>query len=319
MKKERLNPYFRGRSIGRVSTLARMFKVDENELLCIAERAASFYRPGKRVPKKDGSYRETIKAIPPLVGIQARIMAQILREVKYPTYLQGSIRDRDNPRDYVRNASIHVRAKTLISEDIKKFFPNTSFDVVYDIWRGFFGYSDEVSECLSMLTTMNGELPQGTKTSSYIANLVFWRDEPAVAHWFNRRGIRYSRLTDDICVSSKRRLNKREISESISKIYGMLKKKGYHLNRKKHHIYNSGQRMVVNNLVVNRKASLPREDKSKARSAVHEIEKFPTSERSGDSFLHAFHSSSGKVSKVRRLHGREGKALRERLNRNKPH
>lgn len=42
------------------------------------------------------------------------------------------------------------------------------------------GFSDDVAEILTMLTTKDGGLPQGAVTSSFLANLVFWDYEPSL-------------------------------------------------------------------------------------------------------------------------------------------
>src|SRR5690606_42051319 len=70
------------------------------------------------------------------------------------------------------------RSRIVINEDISGFFPSTSAEHVFNIWHELFGCSQEVSQCLTQLTTRRGELPQGAITSSFLANLVFWQDEP---------------------------------------------------------------------------------------------------------------------------------------------
>ena len=81
-------------------------------------------------------------------------------------------------KSYRTNAALHAGAKIVICEDVEGFFPSTSAARVYDIWRYFFGCTDTVGELLTKLTTKEGALPQGAITSSYLANLAFWRDEP---------------------------------------------------------------------------------------------------------------------------------------------
>ena len=61
--------------------------------------------------------------------MQARIKCLILKKVTYPSYLMGGLSE----RDYVRNAAAHAGARVLLNEDISKFFPSISAEVIFDI------------------------------------------------------------------------------------------------------------------------------------------------------------------------------------------
>lgn len=124
---------------------------------------------------------------------------------------------------------------------------------MHNIWQHFFGFGNEVAECLTKLTTRQGELPQGAITSSFLANMVFWKDEPILQASFRARGIIYSRYVDDIAVSSVNFLDKPTKTNVIASIYGMLYRHGYQPKRAKHEIRTSGQRMEVTKLSVNSK------------------------------------------------------------------
>lgn len=124
--------------------------------------------------------------------------------------------------DYKTNATLHAGSSIVINEDITLFFPSTSDTIVHNIWQHFFGFGNEVAECLTKLTTRQGELPQGAITSSFLANMVFWKDEPILQASFRARGIIYSRYVDDIAVSSVNFLDKPTKTNVIASIYGML-------------------------------------------------------------------------------------------------
>lgn len=143
----------------------------------IAESASSSYRPVPQT-KKDGSLRMTYDAYPALKRIQLQIVKKILRSVRFPRYLHGGIRDTRFPRDHVSNAALHTGATVLILDDIKDFYSSLDSQLVFAIWLRFFGFSPEVSELLTRLTTRKGVVPQGASTSSYLANLAFWDREP---------------------------------------------------------------------------------------------------------------------------------------------
>ncbi|WP_253445646.1 reverse transcriptase family protein [Halomonas sp. Y3] len=188
-------PSYNQRRIGTLNALHLPLGMSVDELLSLAQRADGLYRIAKSITKPDGSIRNTYDALAPLKEVHRRIKSQILDHVDYPPYLTGSVKG----CDYKVNAALHTNARIVINEDISGFFPSTSAERVFNIWRGLFGFSQDVSQCLTQLTTRQGELPQGAITSSFLANLVFWQDEPALHARFASQGLIYSRYVDDIC------------------------------------------------------------------------------------------------------------------------
>ena len=118
---------FRTRPIGSLDTLARMLQLPVAELQAICKNADRLYRIGKREPKDDGTVRVCYDALPALKSIQARIQCLILNKVDFPPYLQGGIKDRVRPRGQSENARLHLRKRTLLTEDIEHFFPSLNF------------------------------------------------------------------------------------------------------------------------------------------------------------------------------------------------
>jgi len=221
-----------------------MLQCSIEELTRVEATADNLYREVTQV-KKDGTPRICYDAKPPLKSMHGRIKCMILRRVTYPSYLMGGLADPDKPRDYVRNANVHVGARVLINEDVANFFPSTSFDVVFDIWKYFFHFPLDVARTLARLTTRRGELPQGAKTSSYLANLAFWACEPRLVAELESRGFRYTRYVDDITISSRRDRTAQEIHEVLSLLAAMIKRYGFRFKRSKHSLVYAGQRMEV--------------------------------------------------------------------------
>lgn len=114
----------------------------------------------------------------------------------------GGISDPQNPRSCKAHAQIHCNKKILINEDILDFYPTTSYELVKRVWKHQFNFSDTVAEILTKITTYSGQLPQGWKTSSYIANLALLPIEAHLVELLENKGYSYSRFIDDITVSS---------------------------------------------------------------------------------------------------------------------
>ena len=299
--------------IGSRTALARMLRCSLAELSQVEESADGRYRTIER-PKKDGSTRICYDAKPPLKFMQARILCMILKKVKYPTYLMGGLADPEDPRDYVRNANVHRGARVLINEDIARFFPSTSSDVVFGVWRHFFHFPSDVARALTRLTTRNRELPQGAKTSSYLANLAFWSIEPAMVLELRSKGFEYTRYIDDVAISSKVDRRADEMHRVLSDLASMFKRHGLRFKRGKHRLTYAGQRMEVTGLIVGeRGAGLPRKKRGHARALVHQCEQEAKNNPQSPALAAMKRRAASLVGQYVRLHPKQGGALCKRL------
>lgn len=304
-------PFYRFAPVRDLSTLAEALEVSRPQLERLARKANRMYSLVMKT-KKDGSPRRTWNAHRQLKHVHELIKVRFLTKATYPIYLQGGIRDLKNPRDYARNAAIHAGQACVINEDVSDFFPSTTAAQVYEIWKDVFRFSPEVADCLTKLVTRRGVLAQGAKSSNHLANLALWRDEYEVVRHLIARGFRYSRLTDDLTVSSSYPLSAAEKSWAVSTVYAFLRRHGYRPKRKKHFIYNRGKPMLVNGLVVNRYPALPKKERSAIRSLVHHTINALHSEQPPETEL-SLPRVIGKVGKLKRFHPRLGQRLGDRL------
>lgn len=304
-------PQYSHKPIHSIAALSRVLGYSMDTLSHVAEVSSSRYRLAKPVVKADGSTRQPFDALFPLKNIQIRIKQRILTAVSFPAYLTGSLKGQDQ----VRNASLHQGASVTVCEDIKSFFPNTTSEIIFDIWRGFFGFSENVSNILTLLTTKDGVLPQGAVTSSHLANLVFWRQEHSLYVRLASEGVSYSRYVDDITLSSLLPLNSNELARHISLVDGMIRSTGHHAHRGKQEIQRAHSGMRATKLLVNRRPALSTAERQAIRAAVYSLERsFAAAEGVlCSSLAKELNSASGRVARLTRLHRNEGLALRERL------
>jgi len=304
-----LETCFRRRPIGTVAALAKMLRCPGAEttdgLSKLADEAESLYRIAGRKRKSDGSVRILFDARFPLKTVHGRIQAMILKTVEFPAYLQGGIKKRGQGS----NASCHVGRRLLITEDVENFFPATTSKVVFEVWHRFFTFPPAVAECLTKLTTKDGCLPQGAKTSPLLANIVFWQAEAKLVADFKSKGIIYTRLVDDISCSSVRDLSSQETDWVIQKVRALAESQGFRLKSGKETIANASKRMVATKLVVNVRVALPSEERSKIRAALKSCESLTR----GESFEKTLNKVSGKLSYLGQYHPAESRALRESL------
>lgn len=302
-------------SIGELDKLALALGVTQNELKAITVKSNELFYLTRKIEKPDGSYRLTYDAKPSLKVLHGKVCEAFLKRVKYPEYLQGSIKR----RDYLTDASKHVGSKVLISEDITNFFPSISKKVVHEMWVGVFGFSNTVAECLAELVTFNDFVVQGAKTSSYICNLVFWNREAKLVSLFKSKGLTYTRYVDDITVSSKRIVSQKEKSEIINFIYSMFRSIGAKPNRSKHKIMPRNTQQEVHGVNVNKdKPTMPKEKRNQIRAAVHRCEIEFKCALCSNEYMVLFNSTMGRVNTMGRMHKSEADKLRLRLSQIRP-
>lgn len=297
---------YRFRPIATCETLARTLQCSVEDLRALSLTASAMYRSIK-LKKKDGSPRYCFDAFAQLKVIQGRINTRLLHRVQLPVYLTGGIKG----RSHLDNASLHAGSQFTISEDIQGFFPSASSDLVFDIWFGFFGFAPEVANLLTGLTTKDGCLPEGARTSTNLANLVFWRSEPTVYEQLAAMGLRYSRHVDDVTISSRRVPDKHVISSAVSTIAGTVLKRGMRLKRKKHRISFSGQRREATGLLIDRDGALPSEIRNSVRSQVFRCEQ--AYEASSPEAPALKQRAQVRVGQLKRFHPKLAESLRKRL------
>lgn len=307
-----------------LASLSKELGVDLKTLIEVSEyRDDKKYRkPKAPVFKSDGAERRIMSPCLELRKIQKQINRKIFRRnVKYPSYVFGSVpRDKKDKnsvsQDYISAASVHCSAKTICKLDVSDFFDNVHRADIYNIFNQLFRYSDDVSEVLTKLVTFNNHLVQGALTSSFIAMLVFWDDEPHLVDTLSKKGIRYSRLVDDITLSSK--IHNYNFELSIDLVNDVLKKKGLCINSSKKNVKSiSTENLTVHGLNVNfNKPCLPKDEAKRIKSAVRALESAVANNNSILSefwYREEFYKTMGRVYKLERFG--KSKAFRNLLNR----
>lgn len=300
-------------------SLAALLSITEEELVEISKNVDLYWKPGKLIKKSDGAMRNTNDAQHYLKNIQEKIKNRILKKVEFPKYLHGGIADKNTPRSIYSNASEHIGSKVLICEDVKSFFPSTKAINVNKVWKYFFNFAPDIAEILTKLTTYKDQLPQGWKTSGYIANLVFWDNECKLVKLMKSYDYKYTRFVDDIIVSSNRNIsvdNKRLIIKSI---INMLAEKGYKLKRSKHQIVTKNSQMFINGLLINSgKISISIKERKATRAQVFALEQEYSINKRAEKYKNKWNSVLGKVARMSVNKNAEYKSLKTRLDIIKP-
>ncbi|MBI6510073.1 reverse transcriptase family protein [Proteus sp. DFP240708] len=306
-----MKPHYLNKPISSISSLAKCLQTTVDELQNLSTNADKYFFLANRVQKEDGSYRDTYDVRQRLKIIHDKITKNILKKVYYPDYLQGSLAK----KDHISNAEIHSGKKVIIKGDISNFFPSISKDIIYQIWIEFFNFSKEVAELLSRLTTFNGKMVQGCKTSSYLANLVLWSREYKFVNLLKSQGFTYTRYVDDVHVSSERIMHKSEKTKIISRIYNLFASINVRPNRKKQEIMPRNQQQIVHKLNVDKSTpNMPKQKRNEIRKLVFICGKaFEDNNITLSEYTKNYNTVMGKVNYLRRLHPKCGNLLLSNL------
>jgi RNA-directed DNA polymerase len=129
--------------------------------------------------------------------LQTVVARKILANIPLPSNVKGSVKGGCN----IANAKAHLGKHYKFKTDIKKYFPSISYERVFNMFIQN-EFSSKVASLLTHITTHNYELPQGTPTSSAVANLVFVPNDIKINEFSKSNKLKHTRYVDDLVFSS---------------------------------------------------------------------------------------------------------------------
>lgn len=311
------------KSIASVNSLYSALSINsKTQKLIESLPSESRYKLKEEIPKKGGGVRRVFNPHQVIRKIQSRINERIMKtSIDWQSHIYGSIpnqpddEDGFDKRDYIACAQRHCGAKSILKIDIENFFDNIHFDLVEEIFVKVFKYPPEVSKELATICTYEERVPQGALTSSYIANLVLFDVEASVVTKLSRKGLIYTRLVDDITVSSKS--SNYDFSYALRIIEDMLVKKELPVNREKTRVMHaSSEPLTVHGLRVSfKQPRLPAQEVANIRAETRRIEQLASdgSYRTSEAYRKAFNKGMGRVNKLSRVKHNQHEILYNRL------
>lgn len=279
------------------------------------------------LPKVDGDKRIVFDPDHRVRRIQRRINKRIFKElILWPEYLFGSIptnkHDRENKieRHYIACAAKHCKAKTILKLDIKNFFENIHRDVVVSIFANVFKYKGDALNYLVEICCYDDHIVQGALTSSYIASLCLFDVEFDVVRRAERKGLVYTRLVDDITISSK--IINYDMTQIKSHVEGMLNGKDLPINFKKTEVHNiSTEALTVHGLRVSfNEPRLASNEVKRIKASVHNIVSLSqkNNSKTSEAYRIEYNRCMGRVNKLGRVGHNKYKLLLAILKKIKP-
>lgn len=234
-----------------------------NLLYAIANNNKKYYTK-KYINKKDGTKRELLVPNKVLKSIQKNILNNVLYGLNTSdygcAYKKGvSLKE---------NAKSHVGKKMILKLDIKSFFSNVTFEMLYKALPKEV-LPPSVKVLILKLCTYDDYLPQGAPTSPYLSNLALKYFDEYIGKYCSARNISYTRYSDDLTFSgdfdSKKLKNKVET---------FLEELGFNLNKEKTRVIKQGSRQIITGVIVNEKINTPKSYRKKIRQEIYYIKKY---------------------------------------------
>ncbi len=226
------------------------------------------------IPKKKGAYRKICAPNDKLKTVQQRLntFLQTYYYIIKPENVFGFVSNYSDKLtcNIVDNAKQHCQKAFILNIDIKDFFPSIkAADVKKLFMSPVFGFNENISTALTLLTTFEGSLPAGAPTSPAISNFICLKLDFELSEYCKNNDLIFSRYADDLSFSTDDAFS----PDNILDILEILKKYGFRHNAKKYRIRSKNSRQMVTGIVVNEKPNLKRSFIKKVRAMIHDADK----------------------------------------------
>ncbi|MDD4215048.1 MAG: retron St85 family RNA-directed DNA polymerase [Bacteroidales bacterium] len=194
------------------------------------------------IKKKSGKPRIINQPSRKLKALQSWILVNILNELKVSSSCKGF----EKGSSTVDNVEPHKGANTILTIDLKDFFPSIKRNQVYTIFK-IAGYNKTISTILTNICTYNGILPQGSPCSPKLANLVAWSLDLRIQGYVGKRGINFTRYADDLSFSG---LSPGKIVKIIPMIKTIIEDEKFNINKKKTRVAGAARAKKITGLII---------------------------------------------------------------------
>lgn len=227
-----------------------------------------------------------------LKRLQASIAKLIKLRINFPPTMLGGLKG-GSPR---KNAEAHVKNGNIFKLDIRDCFPSIGPRMVFKVFREQLGFSEELSNVLTKLTTFQRRLPQGSPASCVIANAVLLPLHERIRNTCAQFGVACTFFVDDITLSGER------VREVAGFVIELVKASDFSMRAKKVRLlaaHREGQ-SVTGVFINGGRLSVGRERKNKIRAKIHQ---FSSRDKVTDNELRSLESSIRQVAYISKAQG----------------
>jgi len=215
--------------------LLNLLQISGTELRSMVERRATFY-DAFSVKARAGRRARTVYRVNDGLRRVHRVVSVVLRPWagRLPENVTG-FRKGGGTR---KHAELHCGAALLATADVRCFFESIDERRVWALFKSL-GATPNVAMTLAKLTTLNDKLPEGSRCSPAIANLVGQQIDRVIESHLPQ-GCRYSRYADDLAFSGTRVPTEEEVAAWLQQAGFALKVGSYLRRARKHGPYVTG-------------------------------------------------------------------------------
>ena len=216
------------------------------------------------IPKKSGKLRTICQPNRKLKGLQSWILTNILNKVKVSSSCKGFEKNSST----LDNALPHKGSNTLLTIDLKDFFPSITNKQVYNVFKTL-GYNKLIATLLTNICTHSNSLPQGSPCSPKLANIVAWKLDLRIQGYVGRRGINYTRYADDLSFSG---LNPSKVVKILPMIRKIIENENFNINHSKTRIAGASRSKIVTGLIISGdRIGIGKKNYKKIRAKIHHL------------------------------------------------
>lgn len=232
------------------------------------------------IKKRSGKDRQIDAPVKGLKDLQKLIYKKFSKEIQFRKCVYGYVED----RGILQNSIRHLRQRWVLRVDLKDFFPTVTAVRVAGMFSAPpFNLSYKPARALSLISTKNGRLTQGSPLSPWITNVICRGLDYTLQKLASKHKCYYSRYADDLFFSTSNSLfpialAHKTDSESNITIGDELKLAiigaGFLPNEEKTSLKAISQRQIITGVVVNSRPNVPKQYVKNIRAALYSWEKF---------------------------------------------
>lgn len=173
-------------------------------------------------------------------------LAALLNRIEQPEWLSSPRRK----MTVAKSAAKHLGGNRYASLDVKKFYPSTTDEHIFQLFYHVFGMTADVAGMLTKIATLDGRAPLGSPLSPILCAIAHRDMFDEIYELCQVDGAKLSVWVDDVTVSGEK-IN----SSLLFSIKGAIRRKGLYYH--KTHRRSAQRGMVMTGVFVSRKGLSP--------------------------------------------------------------
>lgn len=205
--------------LGRRRDLARLLGCSLVELEHLVERRSELY--WRKTENINGKQRDIVCPFGLMRRVQEKLAA-LLNRIEQPDWLSSPRRK----MTVAKSAAKHLGGNRYVSLDVRKFYPSTTDEHVFQLFYHVFGMTADVAGMATKIATIDGRTPFGSPLSPILCAIAHRDMFDEIYGLCRVDGVELSVWVDDVTVSGEK-IN----SSLLFGIKGAIRRKGLYYHK----------------------------------------------------------------------------------------